>query len=57
MRKFRLSSFVFLGLLAGPAMAADLPVKAPILTPGRVTDEIVRVGVNYRFSSAVIAKY
>ena len=30
MRKFLFNSIVFVGLLTGPAMAADLPVKAPI---------------------------
>ncbi|SIO23544.1 outer membrane immunogenic protein [Bradyrhizobium erythrophlei] len=29
MRKFLLGSIVFLGMFTGPAMAADLPVKAP----------------------------
>jgi outer membrane immunogenic protein len=30
MRKFLFNSIVLVGLLTGPAMAADLPVKAPI---------------------------
>jgi outer membrane immunogenic protein len=32
-RKFIFGSMVLLGMLAGSAMAADLPVKAPVLTP------------------------
>jgi outer membrane immunogenic protein len=33
------------------------PFFGTLKASGRVTDEIVRVGVNYRFGSAVVAKY
>jgi outer membrane immunogenic protein len=33
------------------------PFLGNLSTNGRVTDEIVRVGVNYRFDNAVVAKY
>jgi outer membrane immunogenic protein len=34
-----------------------LPFVGNLGASGRVTDEIVRVGVNYRFGNAVVAKY
>jgi outer membrane immunogenic protein len=38
----RITTFPFVGILRATS---------------RVTDEIVRVGVNYRFGNAVVAKY
>jgi outer membrane immunogenic protein len=36
---------------------ATPPFFGTLRASGRITDEIVRVGVNYRFGSAVVAKY